>query len=181
MRAKIVGVTLVAIVFVAIFFTFPILQSTPIDGIAHPVTVRTSLSCPLIGFGDVYVSWAGWVGYEWSWSCHDPSDVTIPNPGHWNATQFDMIGTFSIVYVPCAANVQCNPQYQLAGTDGNSYQLIFIVSIPPECSGGCLPNQGERIEVIGTFSPYNMNCFLNGQPTSCQAIGKVVVSSWNPA
>ena len=88
LRAKIVGVTLVAIVFVAIFFTLPILQSTPIDGSAHPVTVRTSLSCPLTGFGEVYVSWIGWVGYEWSWKCHNPSDVTIPNIDHWNATSF---------------------------------------------------------------------------------------------
>jgi hypothetical protein len=100
-------------------------------------------------------------------------------------TRFDMIGTFSIVYVPCAANVQCNPQYQLAGTDGNSYQLIFILSTPTATINlnlySPLPNQGERIEVIGTFSPYNGNCFLNGQPTPCQPIGKVIVSSWNPA
>ena len=64
-----------------------------------------------------------------------PRLTNIGNPS--SGTQFDMIGTFSIVYVPCAVNVQCNPQYQLAGTDGNSYQLIFIVSIPPECSVGC--------------------------------------------
>ena len=89
MKIITVGLAVLSVtVFVAVLFTLPILQSTPIDGTAHPVTVRTSLSCPLIGFGEVYVSWIGWVGYEWSWNCHDSSDVTIPNPGHWNATSF---------------------------------------------------------------------------------------------
>lgn len=49
LRAKIVGVTLVAIVFVAIFFSLPILQSSvpPPGGSALAVvSVRTSLSCP---------------------------------------------------------------------------------------------------------------------------------------
>ena len=91
LRAKIVGVTLVAIVFVAIFFTLPILQSSvpPPGGTAlAAASVRTAVSCLIIGFGEVYVSWVGWVGYEWSWNCHDPSGVAIPNPGHWNATSF---------------------------------------------------------------------------------------------
>ncbi|MGA2239939.1 MAG: hypothetical protein ABSG74_12075, partial [Candidatus Bathyarchaeia archaeon] len=100
-------------------------------------------------------------------------------------SQFDMVGVFEIVYVPCAANVQCNPQYQLAGTDGNSYQLLFIPLECPvgvTCSTVALPNQGERIEIRGTIS-YNTqgSCMLNGQATPCQPIGTVIVSSWNPA
>jgi hypothetical protein len=100
-------------------------------------------------------------------------------------SQFDMVGIFEIVYVPCPANVQCNPQYQLAGTDGNSYQLVFIPLECPvgvTCSTVALPNQGERIEVRGTIS-YNTqgSCMLNGQATPCQPIGTIIVSSWNPA
>ena len=100
-------------------------------------------------------------------------------------SQFDMVGIFEIVQVPCASNSQCNPQYWLAGTDGNSYQLLFIPLECPvgvACSTAALPNQGERIEVKGSIS-YNTqgSCMLNGQATPCQPIGTVIVSSWNPA
>jgi len=101
-------------------------------------------------------------------------------------SQFDMVGTFQIVYVPCPANVQCNPQYELAGTDGNSYQLIFVPLECPvgvACSTVALPNQGQRIEVKGSisYSTEAASCMLDGQATPCQPIGTVIVSSWNPA
>jgi len=51
-------------------------------------------------------------------------------PKKQTGTQFDMVGTFKIVQVPCASGQQCGPQYQLVTTDGNSYQLIF----PSLCS-----------------------------------------------
>jgi len=51
-----------------------------------PITVHTSSSCYFVGFGGVYVSWVGWVGYEWSWNCHAPSQIPIPNPNQVNAT-----------------------------------------------------------------------------------------------
>lgn len=93
------------------------------------------------------------------------------------ASSFKMVGIFAIVLVPCPANVQCNPQYQLAGTDGNTYQLLFLSSAAPP-----LPTQGQRIEVKGTVSYNTMaSCILNGQATPCQPIGTVIVSSWNPA
>ena len=110
-------------------------------------------------------------------------------PKSQTGTQFDMVGTFEIVQVPCASGQQCRPQYQLATADGNSYRLIFpsLCSCPTGETCDCpaqstLPAQGQRIEVKGTIS-YNTqgSCMLNGQPTPCQPIGAVIVSSWTPA
>jgi hypothetical protein len=99
--------------------------------------------------------------------------------------EFDMVGTFEIVQVPCALNSQCNPQYWLAGTDGNSYQRIFIPLECPvgvQCQAPPLPQVGQRIEVKGSISySTEASCMLNGQATPCQPIGTVIVSSWNPA
>ncbi len=104
-------------------------------------------------------------------------------------SQIDMVGIFQIVYVPCPVNVQCNPQYQLAGDDGNSYQLLFvypIISCPAgfTCTSSpppALPQQGQRIEVKGTIT-YNTGstCRMNGQGVPCQPIGTIAVSSWTP-
>lgn len=107
-----------------------------------------------------------------------------------HATTFSVIGTFQIVYAPCPANVQCNPQYQLVGTDGNTYQLIFTL---PECPVGVacansfqIPNQGERIRVEGTFTSSTAICNQvaitgsNQQVVPCQPIGTITVSSWFP-
>lgn len=63
-------IALVIIVLVTAFFLLPVFQSSvaaPSGPYGLRVTVRTSLSCYFIGFGEVYVSWFGWVGYEWSY------------------------------------------------------------------------------------------------------------------
>jgi hypothetical protein len=88
---------------------------------------------------------------------------------------FDKVGIFRTVQIPCPANVQCGPMYQLSTDDGNSYTLLFT-------SNAALPSEGERVEVTGTVT-YNTSasCGLNGQPVPCQPIGTVQVSGWKPA
>lgn len=86
-----------------------------------------------------------------------------------------MNGIFQIVNIPaCPFNVQCNPKYQLAVEDGNTYQLLFS-------SGTRLPNDGQHIEVTGIVTYDTISkCELNGQAVPCQPIGRVMVSSWQP-
>ena len=86
-----------------------------------------------------------------------------------------MKGTFQIVNIPaCPSNVQCNPKYQLAVEDGNTYQLLFS-------SVTRLPNDGQHIEVIGIVTYDTVSkCELNGQAVPCQPIGRVMGSSWQP-
>lgn len=86
-----------------------------------------------------------------------------------------MNGTFQIVNIPaCPFNVQCNPKYQLAIEDGNTYQLLFS-------SGTRLPNDGQHIEVTGIVTyDTDIKCRLNEKEVPCQLIGRVNVSSWQP-
>jgi hypothetical protein len=106
------------------------------------------------------------------------SILGIPVRVNFYRTAGSWTGTFEIVYVPCPANVQCNPQYLLKGDDGNEYQLIWTRAPMSTCLH-MQPNNGEHIRVTGTIS-YNTqaSCFLNGQATPCQPIGVITVSSW---
>lgn len=97
---------------------------------------------------------------------------TWTGPSHTRLVHFEMVGTFQVVYSPCPVNVQCNPQYELLATDGNTYQLLFS-------SGTTLPSAGQRIEIIGSITYDTMgSCVLNGESTPCQPVGTVIVSSW---
>jgi hypothetical protein len=107
------------------------------------------------------------------------------NPINVETIRITVTGTFQIVYPPCPAGVQCGPQYQLAGDDGNSYQLSFntFASTSEECPvGSCVPTQGQHIRVTGTIVYNTMaQCSLNGQSVPCQPIGTITVSSWSSA
>ncbi len=64
------------------------------------------------------------------WYSQQSSQTEKPN--------FDMNGTIENITIPCPFNVQCNPQYWLAGEDGNTYHLLIS-------SGTRLPNGGQQI------------------------------------
>lgn len=86
-----------------------------------------------------------------------------------------MNGTFQIVNIPaCPFNVQCNPKYQLAVEDRNTYQLLFG-------SGTRLPDDGQHIKVTGIVNHDTISkCGLNGVEIPCQPVGGVNVSNWQP-
>jgi hypothetical protein len=104
--------------------------------------------------------------------------VTITVNGPFTETanfqNFVMVGSFQVVQIPCAVNVQCGPMYILAGNDGNTYQLIFN-------SGLNLPQVGQHVEITGIIQNTMAKCTLNGQQVQCQPIGLVTVESWRQA
>ena len=71
----------------AVFFLVPTSQPYVVPGQYGPAgfntTIHTSLSCQMLGFGEVNIHG---IGSEWSNNCNVPSHVHIPNPRHINAT-----------------------------------------------------------------------------------------------
>ncbi len=122
------------------------------------------------------------------WYSQQSSQTEKPN--------FDMNGTIENITIPCPFNVQCNPQYWLAGEDGNTYHLLISsgTRLPDGSQQICegllalqepcltrLPTRGQHIEVIGTVTYDTISkCWLNDKGTPCQPIGTVNVSSWQP-
>ena len=80
-------VSIIAIIFVEVFFLVPISQSYTVPNQYGPAgfytTIHTSLSCQMLGFGEVSIHG---IGNVWSNACNVPSHVHIPNPRHINAT-----------------------------------------------------------------------------------------------
>lgn len=122
------------------------------------------------------------------WYSQQSSQTEKPN--------FDMNGTIENITIPCPFNVQCNPQYWLAGEDGNTYHLLIssgtrlpnggqqicegLLALQEPCLTR-LPTRGQHIEVIGIVTYDTISkCELNGQAGPCQPIGRVMVSSWQP-
>ncbi|MGA2784610.1 MAG: hypothetical protein ABSF09_07935 [Candidatus Bathyarchaeia archaeon] len=97
-------------------------------------------------------------------------------------TNFDMVGTFQIIYPPCVAPIggqssnQCNLQYQLLASNGNTYQLLFIQLMTYPTQSIPLPYQGQQVEVFGILSYNTLASVCVG--TSCQPIAQVTVSKW---
>ncbi len=122
------------------------------------------------------------------WYSQQSSQTEKPN--------FDMNGTIENITIPCPFNVQCNPQYWLAGEDGNTYHLLIssgtrlpnggqqicegLLALQEPCLTR-LPTRGQHIEVIGIVTyDTDSKCWLNEKEVPCQPIGKVNVSSWQP-
>ena len=121
------------------------------------------------------------------WYSQQSSQTEKPN--------FDMNGTIENITIPCPFNIQCNPQYWLAGEDGNTYHLLISsgIRLPDGSQQICeglfafqepcltrLPTRSQHIEVIGIVTYDTSKCELNGQAVPCQPIGRVNVSSWQP-
>jgi hypothetical protein len=123
---------------------------------------------------------------------------TSQSQGSAVPNNFDMVGVFTIVQVPCSASGQCGQQYEFTASNGQTYMLQFLGSgvtttcvsgsstiiFPPQNSGSSgvsLPPPGSGQVLCPTGL---LPLPLQGQRIEVVGIvsgNTVIVTHWTPA